>query len=137
MLASLADPPTVTAADKRRFDDPARVPTGLQPADHSSLVGRWVPLPGDDVQRPEQPMLDLRADGTWTSSDGCNGTLGRWTTGDGGRVLATAGGTTQMGCTNVNVAATFYTASRAAFDGTVLVLLDASGTETGRLVKAG
>jgi hypothetical protein len=56
---------------------------------------------------------------------------------DGGPVLATAGGTTQAGCSNVNVAATFFTASRAAFDGTVLVLLDANGAETGRLVKAG
>jgi hypothetical protein len=82
-------------------------------------------------------MLDLRVDGTWTSSDGCNGTDGRWTTGDGGRVLATMGATTQAGCSNVNVAGKLFTASRAAFDGTVLVLLDASGAETGRLVKAG
>ena len=51
-------------------------------------------------------------------------------------MLVTAGGSTQAGCNNVNVAATFFTASGAAFDGTVLVLLDASGTETGRLVKA-
>jgi hypothetical protein len=29
-----------------------------------------------------------------------------------------------------------YDAARAAFDRTVLVFLDASGTETGRLVKA-
>jgi hypothetical protein len=137
MLASLADPPTVTAADRHAFADPAPVPSGLQPADRASLVGRWLPLPADNVQRPQRPMLDLRADGTWTSSDGCNGTLGRWTTGDGGLVLATVGFTTQMGCTNVNVAATFFTASRAAFDGTVLVLLDANGKETGRLVKAG
>jgi hypothetical protein len=35
------------------------------------------------------------------------------------------------------VAATFFTAARAAFDGTVLVLLDARGTEAGRLAKAG
>ena len=40
---------------------------------------------------------------------------------DGGPVLATAGGTTQAGCSNVNVAATFFTASRAAFDGTVMI----------------
>jgi heat shock protein HslJ len=137
LLASLADPPTVTAEDKRRFADPAPVPTGLQPAHRASLVGRWLPKPADDVQRPEQPMLELHADGTWTSSDGCNGMDGRWTTGDGGRVLATAGGTTQAGCTNVNVAESFITASRAAFDGTVLVLLDASGTEIRRLVRAG
>jgi heat shock protein HslJ len=136
LLASLADPPTVTAADRRAFSDPAPVPSGLQPADRASLVGRWLPKPADDVQRPEQPMLELHADGTWTSSDGCNGTDGRWTTGDDGRVLATAGATTQAGCTNVNVAESFF-ASRAAFDGTVLVLLDANGTETGRLAKSG
>jgi META domain len=136
VLASLADPPTVTAADRHAFADPAPVPSGLQPADRASLVGRWLPLPADNVQRPELPTLDLRADGTWTSSDGCNGTLGRWTTGGGGRVLVTAGGMTQAGCNNVNVAGDFYDAARAAFDGTVLVLLDASGTETGRLVRA-
>jgi hypothetical protein len=134
--ASLADPPTVTADDQRRFADPAPVPTDLLPADRMSLVGRWLPQSADDVQRPEQPMLELLADGTWTSSDGCNGSDGRWAAGDGGRLLTTVGFTTQMGCTNVNVAANFFTASRAAFDGTALVLLDVSGTETGRLAKA-
>jgi hypothetical protein len=137
VLASLADPPTVTAADRRSFADPAPVPTGLVAADRTSLLGRWLPLPTDDLQRPEQPMLELRADGTWTSSDGCNGSGGRWAAGDGGRVLATVGGSTLVGCRNVNVAGNLYDASRAAFDGTVLVLLDATGTATGRLVKAG
>jgi hypothetical protein len=137
LLASLADPPTVTAADRRAFPDPAPVPTGLQPAHRTSLLGRWLPLPADDVQRPQQPMLELQADGTWTSSDGCNGSGGRWTAGDAGRVLAAAGFTNLIGCTNVNVAGDLIGAARAAFDGTVLVLLDANGTETGRLVKAG
>ena len=126
----------VTADDRRAFPDPAPVPTGLLPADRTSLVGRWLP-PADDVQRPQQPMLELRADGTWTSSDGCNSMGGRWIGGDGGRVLATAGFASLVGCANGSVAVNFFTASRAAFDGTVLVLLDASGTETGRLVKAG
>jgi hypothetical protein len=137
LLASLADPPTVTADDRRAFPDPAPVPAGLLPADRASLVGRWLPQPADDVQRPEQPMLQLRADGTWTSSDGCNGSGGRWTAGDGGRVLATVGGSTLVGCRNVDVAGNLYGAARAAFDGTVLVLVDANGAEAGRLAKAG
>jgi hypothetical protein len=136
VLASLADPPTVTAADRRSFPEPAPVPSGLLPADRTSVVGRWLP-PADNVQRPEQPMLELRTDGTWTSSDGCNSSGGRWTVGDGGRVLATAGFSTLVGCTNVNVSGDLYDAARAAFDGTALVLLDSTGAETGRLVKAG
>jgi hypothetical protein len=137
VLASLADPPRVTADDRRSFPEAAPLPAGLLPADRTSLVGRWLPQSADAVQRPEQPMLELRADGTWTSSDGCNSSGGRWTAGDGGRVLATAGYSTLVGCTNVNVAGDLYDASRAAFDGTELVLLDATGAETGRLVRAG
>ena len=137
VLASLADPPMVSADDRRAFPDPAPAPTSLLPADRTSLVGRWLPLPADDLQRPQQPMLELRADGTWTSSDGCNGSGGRWTAGDGGRVLATAGLSTLIGCTNVNVAGDLFDADRAAFDGATLVLLDSNGTEIGRLVKAG
>jgi META domain len=135
MLGSLADPPTVTDADKEKFPEPAPLPAGLDPAGPDALVGRWVP-PDDGVVRPEQPALELRADGSWQSSDGCNESAGRWVVGPGGALVATAGMSTAMGCTNVSVGGWLSGAARAALDVDALVLLDADGVELGRLSPA-
>ena len=81
------------------------------------------------MQRPKVPFLELDAEGSWTSSDGCNGSMGRWTAGDDGRVLATSGASTLIGCHNVPVDQRWVTAARAGFDGAALVLLDREGNE--------
>jgi hypothetical protein len=127
------DPPMVDAAARLAFAAPEPLPTGLRPATRATLVGRWVPQGTDTVQRPQVPFLRLNADGSWTTSDGCNGSMGRWTAGSDGRVLATSGASTLIGCHNVPVAQWWSTAARAGFDGPALVLLDRDGNELTRL----
>jgi hypothetical protein len=115
---------------------PKPLPTPLRPADREELVGRWIPA--DRAGRrdhPQSPHVRLTADGSWHGSDGCNGLGGRWTAGDGGAVLATAGAQTAIGCENLDVGSWLTGANRAGFAGDVLVLLDVDGKETGRLVK--
>jgi hypothetical protein len=127
------DPPVVDSRAKQAFATPAALPDTLRPVARASLPGRWVPTGADDVARPRVPFLRLDADGSWTSSDGCNGSLGRWTAGDDGRVLATSGASTAIGCHNIPVDQWWSTAVTAGFDGRTLVLLDADGHELGRL----
>jgi hypothetical protein len=130
-----SDPPVVDARARQAFAVPRPLPTGLRPATRTTLVGRWVPDGAEAVQRPKVPFLRLDADGSWTSSDGCNGSMGRWTAGSDGRVLATSGASTLIGCHNVPVDAWWSGAARAGLDGTTLVLLDAEGDELARLSR--
>jgi hypothetical protein len=130
-----ADPPVVDDQARVAFAVPKPLPTGLRPATRSTLVGRWVPDGADAVQRPQVPFLQLDADGSWTSSDGCNGSMGRWTAGGDGRVLATSGVSTLIGCHNLPVGGWWATAARAGFDGPALVLLDGNGDELARLMR--
>jgi hypothetical protein len=127
------DPPVVDAQARLVFAAPDPLPTGLRAATSTALVGRWAPDGADAVQRPKLPFLELDAEGSWTSSDGCNGSMGRWTVGDDGRVLATSGASTAIGCHNVPVDQWWVSAARAGFDGATLVLLDRDGHELARL----
>jgi hypothetical protein len=129
------DPPVVDVRARLAFAAPAPVPTGLRPATRGTLVGRWVPDGVGTVHRPQVPFLRLDADGSWTSSDGCNGSMGRWTAGSDGRVLATSGYMTLIGCHNVPIEAWWSHATRAAFDGPALVLLDRDGRELARVTR--
>jgi hypothetical protein len=61
--------------------------------------------------------------------------MGRWTAGSDGRVLATSGVSTLIGCHNVEVAQWWSTAARAGFDGSALVLIDRNGNELARLTR--
>ncbi|HLU56054.1 MAG TPA: META domain-containing protein [Pseudonocardia sp.] len=97
------------------------------------LVGRWLPADGAAAGRA---FVEFAADGTWTGSDGCNRTRGTWELGPDGGFAATAGPSTMIGCENVPIARWLADAARAEFDGATLVLRDAGGAETGRLVRA-
>jgi heat shock protein HslJ len=129
-------PPTVTDEARRRLAPPAALPATLTPPARESLAGRWVPAAGP-AGGPRPAHVVLAADGTWQGSDGCNGTGGRWATGPGGVLLATGGVSTLIGCDNVPVGTWLVSARRVGLDGEVLVLLDAAGTETGRLRRDG
>ncbi|MEU8263137.1 hypothetical protein AB0C02_21200 [Micromonospora sp. NPDC048999] len=132
LLPSLAEPPTVTDEARRALASAAALPSTLTPARRDALLGRWVPADGRR-DGPQAPYVELRDDGEWQGSDGCNGQSGRWVAGPDGAVLATAGPSTLIGCDNVPVGFWLSAASRAALDGQVLVLFDAQGKETGRL----
>lgn len=135
-LPSPAGPPVVTDEVRRAFASAAALPAGLTPARRDTLLGRWVPVDA----RPGRfgsggPYVELRDDGTWRGSDGCNGEGGRWVAGPAGDLLATSGPSTAIGCDSVPVGFWLFKAWRAGLDGEVLVLLDAQGGETGRLKR--
>jgi hypothetical protein len=121
-------------ASLRRADP---LPAGLVPALREQLVGRWEPLPSTGaapglVSR-EPPHVELRADGSWSGSDGCNGQYGRLASGPAGALVAVTGPQHLIGCANVDVGGRLAAAYRAGFDSGVLVLLDRAGRETARL----
>lgn len=103
------------------------------PGAREDLVGRWVPA--DDAAEG-RAFVEFAAGGTWTGSDGCNRTRGTGELGPDGTFAGTSGPSTMIGCENVPIAAWLSDAARAEFDGDTLVLRDASGAETGRLVPA-
>jgi heat shock protein HslJ len=138
LLPSLADPPTLTAALKATLAPPAPLPASLTRATRAQLVGSWVaagPRPSTSGIAHSPAGATLRDDGTYSATDGCNESTGRWTADPGGLVV-TSGFSTLIGCGNVDVARWLSTATTAGFDGAVLVLVGKDGTETGRLTHA-
>ena len=134
MLPSLADPPTVTDQLRARLAPAAALPAGLVAARPSQLVGYWVSAAHPNLRGD----ADLAADGSWQGTDGANDNGGHWSAAPDGELVVAAGATTAAGCGPdqcADVDDWFEQASRAAFDGSTLVLLDATGKETGRAVR--
>ena len=133
MLPSLANPPTVTNDLRTRMALAVPLPAGLVAARPSQLIGYWVSAANPNLRG----NADLAADGSWQGTDGANGNGGRWSVAPDGELVVAAGASTAVGCAPdqcADVDDWFIQASRAAFDGSTLVLLDASGKETGRAV---
>lgn len=130
MLPRLADPPTVTDRAREMFAPAAPLPAGLTPPSRDALIGRW------ELAHPRKPYVELRADGTWDGSDGCNLSRGRWAAGPGGALVAAASGTTLMACDGAPAPSWLSQARRAALDADTLVLLGADAAELGRLPRA-
>ena len=137
LLPALADPPVLTDDMRSALAPAPPLPASLVPATRADLIGTWVPLtpkPSSQAGSPDwRPHITLVADGTYTGSDGCNGSGGRWVGGERGGLAVTSGVTTAIGCDNVVVTGWFATALQAGFDGDVLVLVGRDGTETGRV----
>ncbi|WP_232664374.1 META domain-containing protein [Pseudonocardia sp. TRM90224] len=140
LVASDAPPPeyeptpasTVTDEVRAEWGRPAPLPQHLRPVSPAALAGRWTP----ERKTDSQPFLDFATDGTWTGSDGCNRTAGRWIVALDGTLLATdLLEQTLIGCDNLPVGTWLTGARRAGLDGETLVLLAADGTETGRLTR--
>jgi hypothetical protein len=131
---SLARPPVVTDRVRRQLAPAAPLPRELAAVARDALVGRWV-IPADQKTRPRQPFAELRADGGWVGSDGCNRESGRWVAGPAGALLATIGPMTAIFCDGVSVGYWLSRTHRAGMDGDVLVLLDGDGAELGRLQR--
>jgi hypothetical protein len=134
IATELAQQPAVTDSLRARLRPVAPLPAGLVAARPDQLIGRWI--------SPAKPTLrgfaELAADGSWKGSDGANGQGGRWSAAPDGELVVAAGAQTLAGCVPdacANVGSWFASASRAAFDGPTLVLLDADGRETGRAVR--
>jgi hypothetical protein len=135
LASEMATPPVADDEARRILAPAASVPANLRPAVRSDLIGRWVPADGGRWNA-EQPFAEFATDGEWRGSDGCNGGSGRWTSGRAGALLATAGISTLIGCHGVPVPSWLGQTHRAGFDGDVLVLLDQTGKELGRLRRA-
>ena len=134
LLPSLADPPTVTDQLRASLAPAVPLPAGLVAARPSQLIGYWVSAANPNLRGD----ADLAADGSWQGTDGANSAGGRWSAAPDGELVVAAGPSTAMGCAPeacADVNNWFVQASRAAFDGSTLVLLDAAGKETGRAVR--
>jgi len=135
VAAALASPPAVTDELRARFGPAPSLPAGLTAATPDRLLGRW-----GAADTPQlRGFVELAADGSWTGSDGANAQHGRWAADSSGNLVAVSGAQTLIGCmpnSCVDAGNWFVTASRAAFDGTTLVLIDTAGKVTGRLAHA-
>ncbi len=131
--ATLADeyakPPIVTEQTRQALLQPQPLPDGFTPATIDTLLGTWKPV----GEYSTDPHVTFSADQNARASDGCNGTLTRWTALDNGRFLATVGGMTDIGCDGAPVPEWVSTAAYAGFADGQLVLFDAPGAELCRL----
>jgi hypothetical protein len=135
LLPALAQPPTVTDDLRARLRAAAPLPAGLVGATPAQVLGHWVSAADPSARG----FADLSPDGSWTGSDGANGQGGRWAAAADGKLVVVAGPQTAASCGPpgcADVGDWFVSASRAAFDGATLVLLDADGKVTGRAVHA-
>ena len=123
------DPSRPPTEKERAAAGPAApLPPGAVPAGPAQLVGRWKP-----ADAPGNPFVAFAQDGTWTGSDGCNGTGGTWTAGPDGAFLAsTLSLSTLIGCPGTDVADSVRAARTASLDGPALVLRDVTGAELAR-----
>jgi hypothetical protein len=116
---------------------PARpLPATLSPATASGVLGTWYPASRPAGSAPTRSFIALNADGSWTGSDGCNATGGRWTLGRDGSFLATARGSTLMLCAGMVPVPQLGSVRRLGFSGRTLVLVDADGVDVARLARS-
>jgi heat shock protein HslJ len=113
------------------------LPSGLVAADRETLIGRWSPVGSEGSDRPQPPFLEIATDGSWSASDGCNGSAGRWSLGEQGSLVAVSGPATDIGCNNIETGGAFAGATRIGFDGAELVMLDATAKELLRMKRDG
>lgn len=126
-----AERPRVTAETRAALKPAAALPQDLTPAGEDELSGRWVPV--RHAAGPDPAFVEFNTDGTWQGSDGCNAQGGRWAAGPDGALLATTGGSTLIGCNNIDIGSWLADAARAGLDGDELALLDTDGDVTGQL----
>jgi hypothetical protein len=132
--ASLAAPPVLTTALRMLLTAPAPLPPTLLPLTSATVTGRWIPSAA--ARGNAKAYVEFRADKSWTSSDGCNNTDGRFAVGPAGQLLTTSGPATAVACNNSPVSRWTTAARRIAFDGRTLVFLDADSRIIGRCVRA-
>ncbi|GAA2232377.1 hypothetical protein GCM10010401_00130 [Rarobacter faecitabidus] len=129
--AELAAAVQLLAPANLSLPDDARVATAADLSAH-----RWYP----ENPAPEDPggsWIDLRADGRYETSDGCNGMVGLWLVDDStGAFRATGGGKNEVGCPGVETDADLMSAHAMAVtgDGSALLFFDEAGQQAARYV---
>jgi hypothetical protein len=136
LLKDLRQPPThdpITMHKLRTVPQP--LPATVTPATPTTILGRWVPFPKRHYQNGQTPYLAFDKDGSWSGSDGCNGSGGPWVLASGGELVTTSGPSTLIGCDGAPTGAWLLQARRAAVAGERLILYDAAGRLVARLTR--
>ena len=141
-------PPEITDQIRARFAAPKAKPSapGMTSQD---VIGRWEVsdhlIQPRGRNPPTHPFIEFHPDGTWTGSDGCNGLGGAWRVGEHGRMLATVGPQTAMGCDGAPVGAWLADSAWVGWGGVIpteaesgspLVLFDRNGQSIGIFRRA-
>ncbi|MGW7682011.1 META domain-containing protein [Kribbella sp. NPDC054772] len=113
----------------------------VKPLTAQTVSGTWraVQMAGFKAlkaSRPQDPVLTLRPDGTWTGSDGCNALQGTYTIGQRGAFTATSGPQHMIGCDNVPHTGVLQAAKRVAVDGDTLKFFATDGRQLASYARA-
>ncbi|MEV0288932.1 MULTISPECIES: META domain-containing protein [unclassified Kribbella] len=116
-------------------------PSVQPPPSAESVAGTWRPvqmagLTSLKTERPDDPVIEFLANGTWTGSDGCNGLQGTYTIGQRGEFTAKAGPQRLVGCDNVPHTAVLQGAKRITLDADTLKFFGADGRELASYARA-
>lgn len=114
--------PEPDPGDLQALDRTPTRPEGLVPSRQEELQGRWIPT----VDAAAGAEIVIAEGGTWSGSDGCNSTGGRWRLSDDGGLLISAGAVTLMACDGMYLIP-LYDARWASVDGDRLTLFDETG----------
>lgn len=101
----------------------------------AGIPGVWGASSESASSDSEDAYLELAETGELSGSDGCNRLIGGWSADDDTTVTFTEIGSTRMACDGVDT--WLSGAASATLDGTVMTVLDASGSDIGTLVKRG
>jgi hypothetical protein len=135
--ATVGDP-ELTAETVSELEPGLPLPAGVNPA--TDIVGRWIAADATSTA-PEEPYVEFHADGSYTTTEGCNLTGGRWALGHDADFLATVGISTDMACDMIDIPAWVGSASSIGAEHresgeTVLTLYGAGGDPLGHLESA-
>ena len=134
-LPELMDPPTLSPTGSDTLSRPTPAPSPGESLDTASAVGSW--QAGTVKGQYSIPLLTLRRDGTYVTSDGCNGFGGRWRLITDNRILTTTGASAGVGCEIIVDVPTWFAHTRTiGIDGDRLTLYDHTGTALGSLDRA-
>jgi hypothetical protein len=136
ILPALRAAPTLGSAAVRQLREvPKSLPAGATAATQTTIAGRWVASAQPHAPSSNVPSLTFSADGNWSLQDGCYRTGGRFTVGQGGRLLTIAGVSAAVGCAGMSHLSGVASAKRAAVDGNRLVLYADDGRVVARLTR--
>ncbi|TDD13086.1 META domain-containing protein [Kribbella turkmenica] len=106
-----------------------------------TVSGTWRPvqMAGSTTlkaDRPDEPLIEFKPDGTWQGSDGCNGLSGTYTIGQRGEFAVKIGPQRLVGCDNVPHTAVLRDAERIALDADTLKFFAGDGRELASYARA-
>lgn len=130
---SQAGPPTRSELRREATSKPPPLPEGVRAPTAEELTRRWVPA---QAAPGSKAFVAFAADGTWTGSDGCNRAGGRYVLGAGGRLPATSGPQTLIGCENSPAPSWVPHAARVGLSGVELRFYNPTGILLGAVAPA-